>query len=368
MRLLCVEDEASLRDDIVEFLRMRSYDVDEAASGEQAIEQLNKNHYDLVLCDIKMPKMDGHELLKLVRKENELTSTPFIFLSALSDNESRIRAHEAGCDGYLTKPIDFSVLEATLKSYIERQRVRDFLYMSTLEVTRRQVMAAIDQSLDGPISESMQIIRHLRETLPVLTPGELDENLARLEEHFGEHATEMHAIHGALQLQVSDAGLRIEDAALDDLIRESVSECHYYYPTSKVTYEQPKKTALRRVKVDSRLMQRAIAGLLAVIPHPRTSRDVVTVETGEGFWSLTITDHVAMVEDGNFKPVDETTNLSVLSNVTRQRLVPLAFATQVAHVHGGRLEVKVWPGDHLAVRFIIPQENVHVMPLTAAVG
>ena len=62
MRLLCVEDEVSLREDIAEFLRMKSYDVDEASNGQEAIDQLNRNRYDLVLCDIKMPNMDGYDL------------------------------------------------------------------------------------------------------------------------------------------------------------------------------------------------------------------------------------------------------------------------------------------------------------------
>jgi CheY-like chemotaxis protein len=70
MRLLCVEDEAALRGDIVEYLRMHAYEVDEADSGEAAIAQLNSNRYDLVLCDIKMPNMDGYELLRQVRSEN----------------------------------------------------------------------------------------------------------------------------------------------------------------------------------------------------------------------------------------------------------------------------------------------------------
>src|SRR5688572_19170492 len=106
MRLLCVEDEPALREDIAEFLRLQSYEVDEAASGEEALRRLSTGHYDLILCDIKMPRMDGYELLRHVRTENALVTTPFLFLSALDERDNKLQAFETGCDGYLTKPVD----------------------------------------------------------------------------------------------------------------------------------------------------------------------------------------------------------------------------------------------------------------------
>lgn len=355
MRLLCVEDEASLREDMVEYLRMQSYEVDEAASGEDAIEQLNRHQYDLVLCDIKMPRMDGYELLKQVRQENNLARTPFIFLSALNERDDKMRAHQSGCDGYLTKPIDFSLLDVTLKSHIERQRARDFVYSNTLEATRKQMMSVIDDALNGPISEACLVVQHLRDTLPVLTPSALDSHLADLQDNVAHHAVSLHAVHSALQLQVAAMGLHTYRIPVEELIRESVSECNYHYPLSPVSYVATDTPIDDEVTVDARLMQRAIAGLLAPIAHAGTSKDLVSFRIEDGHWLLTVSDHHGMTHDSDYIPLDESHNLSALSNATRKRLVPLMFAMQVAHAHGGRIEVKLWPGDYLAVRFVMPQ-------------
>ena len=74
-------------------------------------------------------------------------------------------------------------------------------------------------------------------------------------------------------------------------------------------------------------------------------------------WTLTISDHPSMADGGDFEPIDEFTNLSALSAVTRQRMAALNYALQVVQAHHGRVEVKLWPHDFLAVRFIVPQPS-----------
>ncbi len=362
MRLLCVEDEASLREDIVEYLRMKSYEVDEAASGEDAIEQMNRHHYDLVLCDIKMPRMDGYELLKQVRSENNLAGTPFIFLSALNERDDKMRAHEGGCDGYLTKPIDFSLLDVTLKSYVERQRARDFLYTNLMESNRQQVLTALDDALNGPMSEASLVVQHIRDTLPLLTPSALDQSLAYLQERVSRHALELDGLHSALQLQMHRGQVLCRSISVEELVQAAVEECRYISPASEITFAPSDATAACQVSVDVRLMQRAMAGLLALIPHARSTQEVVSFAIAPDHWMLTLCDHPSMAQEEDFTPVDEGCNLSVLAPVTRQRLVPLLFAMQVAHAHGGRLELMIWPGDHLAVRFVLPQTNANSIP------
>lgn len=353
MRLLCVEDEASLREDIAEYLRMQSYEVDEAETGEEAINRLHDTHYDLVLCDIKMPRMDGYELLRQVRSENQHIKTPFVFLSALGERDDRIRAHETGCDGFLTKPIDFSVLDATLRSHIERQRARDFQDATTIECGRRHIMAAIDDALNGPITNAALTIQHLRDTVPLLTPSALDNQLRQAEEDVFGHILKLHMFHSAVQLQLSQSQMEWGDRLFNMLLSEAMQECKYLFPASAIRYVPAASNPI--IRCDARMLQRAISGLLSAIPHPYGTDEVVDCEVSQGHCALSICDLPQMRGEEGFMRVDPMTDLAALSPVTRQRLVVIAYAIQVAQAHNGWLEIKLWPQGEFAARFQLPQ-------------
>ncbi len=119
-RILCVEDEADLRSDICEELVAAGYEVDEAGNGQDALGNLRTRRYDLVLCDITMPRMSGLELLRHVRQEPGLGDLPFIFLTALASRQDIIAGKQAGVDDYLTKPIDFDVMLITIAARLDQ--------------------------------------------------------------------------------------------------------------------------------------------------------------------------------------------------------------------------------------------------------
>ncbi len=355
MRVLCVEDEADLREDIAEFLRMQSHEVDEAANGQEAIERLKRAHYDLVLCDIKMPGMDGFELLNQVRREQYLTHTPFIFLTALNEREDKVRAHNSGCDGYLSKPIDFSVLDATLRAHVARQKARDFVHRSAMKSTQRHVMTTLDDALAGPMSEASTLIRYLRETLPSLTPSQIERELANLQSKVNDHALRLNMFHHALTMQhKSNNEANTATLLVDDLIADAAEEYRAQTLHPHVTYKaQPPSATL--VHGDRALLQHALAGLLGTVHHDFETSDVIHSRVADGWWYLSVCDHPSMAQDVDFEPIDALTDLSMLSPVTRERLVPLTYAQQVAEAHHGRLELKIWPEHFLAVRFVLPQ-------------
>lgn len=121
VKILCVEDEHDIRELLVEELRDSGFDVLEAADGRQGYEMIIAERPDIVLCDITMPEMDGHQLYaKLQMKYPELSDIQFIFLTALADKENMMEGLRSGADAYLTKPIDFDVLMAKLSGCLMR--------------------------------------------------------------------------------------------------------------------------------------------------------------------------------------------------------------------------------------------------------
>ncbi len=110
-KVLLLEDDANLGLVLQEHLQMHGFDVSLCVDGEEGMEAFSKDRYDLCLVDIMMPRKDGFEFAREVRRRDQ--HTPLIFLTAKSLKEDRIEGFKIGCDDYVTKP--FSVEELLLR-------------------------------------------------------------------------------------------------------------------------------------------------------------------------------------------------------------------------------------------------------------
>ena len=121
MRLLVVEDEQSLREDITKKLQHSGYEVDACGDGETASEYLAVEYYDLVLLDLNLPKIDGMTLLRNFRKENQ--ETPVLILSARSEINDKVEGLDAGANDYMEKPFHLQELECGKITYDTKSRI-----------------------------------------------------------------------------------------------------------------------------------------------------------------------------------------------------------------------------------------------------
>ncbi len=101
-RILVVDDEAGIRELLSKTLALAEYDVDAAAGGQEALERLRADRYDLVITDLKMPGVDGLTLIREARRF--LPQLPIIIITGFSTEASAIEAINLGVNGYLTKP------------------------------------------------------------------------------------------------------------------------------------------------------------------------------------------------------------------------------------------------------------------------
>lgn len=116
LTVLVVDDTASNRQMLAHFLSSRGYLVIEAADGAQAVEMFRTQPMDLVLMDVMMPVMDGLEATRRIKALSRSRWVPVVFLTALDNNADLVKGLEAGGDDYLTKPINFVVLQAKLRA------------------------------------------------------------------------------------------------------------------------------------------------------------------------------------------------------------------------------------------------------------
>ena len=115
---LVVEDFEDSRFMMRRLLEMSGYDVLEASDGEQAVTMAVEAKPVLILMDLSLPKLDGLAATRKIRQKKGLKRVPIVAVSAHDSPESRTEALEAGCDEYVTKPIDFDNLHAILQRFM----------------------------------------------------------------------------------------------------------------------------------------------------------------------------------------------------------------------------------------------------------
>ena len=118
MRILVVEDEKKINDVIVKTLKKEKYGVDSCFDGEEALDYIFSVEYDIILLDIMLPKKDGFEVLKSMRKKG--IKTPVLFLTARDQIEDRVRGLDLGADDYLVKPFAFEELLARIRVVLRK--------------------------------------------------------------------------------------------------------------------------------------------------------------------------------------------------------------------------------------------------------
>jgi len=117
MRILIVEDEPDLLASLAQALREEGYAVDTAADGEDGFFKADSYDYDAIVLDVMLPKVDGWEILRRVRKSKK---TPVLMLTARDQTRDRVKGLDTGADDYVVKPFDLTELFARLRALIRR--------------------------------------------------------------------------------------------------------------------------------------------------------------------------------------------------------------------------------------------------------
>ena len=118
-KILLIEDNKEMRENTCEILELANYKVTTAKNGKEGVELAQKENYDLIICDIMMPFLDGYGVLHMLAKNSETAHIPFIFLTAKAERSDLRKGMDMGADDYLTKPFDdlelLNAVESRLK-------------------------------------------------------------------------------------------------------------------------------------------------------------------------------------------------------------------------------------------------------------
>jgi len=150
--ILIIDDEQSIRSTLREILEYEKFKVDEAADGIIGLQMIEKEKYDIILCDIKMPKMDGIEVLKHILKQCD---TPVVMISGHGNIETAVEAIKLGAFDYISKPLDLNRLLITIRNATEKSSL-----INETKILKKKVIKGWDMIGESP---AIKVVKDLIE-------------------------------------------------------------------------------------------------------------------------------------------------------------------------------------------------------------
>jgi DNA-binding response OmpR family regulator len=151
-RILVVDDAAQNVELLEAQLHAAGYDVAKAYNGEETLRKVKEAAPDLILLDLMMPGLDGYEVCRRLKADEETTSIPVMILTALGESEERIRAIGVGADDFLTKPFTNLELMVRVRSLLRLKRLHDQVEAYSQRAALGELAGGIAQEIRNPLA------------------------------------------------------------------------------------------------------------------------------------------------------------------------------------------------------------------------
>ena len=172
-KILVVEDEQALRNDIAAFLTYEGFEVLEAENGLSGINQARTYLPDLIVCDIMMPEVNGFEMLTALQKESQTAGIPFIFVTARTDKADRRRGMDQGAYDYITKPFSVEELLRSVKARLDTIDNVKHIIDDTIPDEQENITLSLPDNLRTPLTSLLSYSELLRDKADHLDRGQI---------------------------------------------------------------------------------------------------------------------------------------------------------------------------------------------------
>lgn len=364
--ILVIEDEAPIRNNVQEMLRLEGFEVLAAENGMTGLQMAQEYKPNLIICDVTMPELDGYEVLLTLRRQPETAAIPFIFLTARADRAFMRHGMELGADDYLTKPFLLNELLAAVTTRLQRHAAVTRMAEQELAQARQSLIRVVSHELRTPLVsinmvtdiilrqfEQLSTVQ-LRDLLDTLDRGA--QRLSRLVEQIVFIVQlETNALSKAF-IRESGVPVRLSEVlfAAIDLARRSA----YRHPDVRIRLDERDTDVL--VLADIRALKHALAELItnALSFSPDGAEVIVSQWHADDSVWISIVDHGSGISPEqmeialrDFHQIDRETH-------EQQGLgLGLPLARRIIEVHGGALEINSVVGKGTQVTISLPVAN-----------
>lgn len=334
-RILIVDDNDMNLDLLSRRLQRQGYEVAAASGGQEALDMLSRERYDIALFDIMMPEVSGLEALQAVRKTQSLMDLPIIMVTAKNQSEDVVEALKLGANDYVTKPIDFPVLLA---------RVQTAMQLKRLSALKDEFLRIASHDLKNPLTEVLGVASLVELMVPVGAP--MPEKMHTLLGNIKKSARRMQGIvEDFLDFQaLEDGAMKLKAAPFDlaEVAREVLE--------GNVAYAESKQVGLEAAGLEGpcwalgdrdragQVVQNFVDNALKFSP-PGSGAVVVHLE-GEGeAWRLGVRDHGPGLSEADLgKAFQKYSKLSAVPTAGEKSSgLGLAICKQMVEGMGGRI-------------------------------
>ncbi len=363
-KILVVEDEAPLRESIVDTLTFEGYDVVAAEDGQQGWLKAQQEQPDLIVCDIAMPELNGYELLVKLREASETATLPFIFLTARADRPFMRHGMEMGADDYLTKPFTHADLLSAIRARLARHKTLQKAGSHELEKLKAEFVRHITHELRTPLVSITAVQDIVEQQLNYLSPGELQE-LLRIQRSGSQrlhHVVEQTVLMTEMRTgtltreKIRDKGL---PTAIWDILTPAVNLARRFaYRQPDVPVYLDDKDGTAKVLCSPGALRHAVAELIAnaLDYSPAEGADVrVNQWDADGSVWIEVLDRGAGIPaEAAEKALRPFEQINRDANEQQGLGLGLSVARSIVEIHGGELKLGANPGGGTKVTIRLP--------------
>lgn len=176
-KIIVIEDDELIRENVVDFLSLNSFIVTGFGDGVTALEAINKEVPDLILCDISLPGLSGHDIIGKLKESDATAEIPFIFLSAHAERSDVRNSMDLGADDYLIKPFTMQQLAASVNSRLEKAEKSKSRLFKELNNKLENFPKILSHELNTPLNGILGLTSLLLENLESLDKEEIRQYL-----------------------------------------------------------------------------------------------------------------------------------------------------------------------------------------------
>lgn len=359
IRVLIAEDEDGLRTTIAAWLGDEGYEVQEAPNGLEAVKLVQSNDFDIALLDIRMPGMNGLEVLRYIRKNSPTTDA--VMMTGMSDVGMAVEAMKLGSREYLTKPIDLDQLVPQLSALMRKRDAEDRIRQLQGEHTARLLY-----DLHNPISGLRQSIGYLLKGMAGTVSDHQKELLGYMTNSIDRVIGLLDGMMDLTKLEAGRVRLNKGFSVLTDVVNEAVHEFRVPLQAAQIEADVKAELDLPPIEFDRQKIHQVLENLLnnAIGTTPAQGAIVIHVQK------------VAMVMEEGQQPADyalasvfnsgpgipeEEISLvfdryrNVKKDSEDQRVtLGLVICQRIIEAHNGKIWVESEPGKGSTFSFVLP--------------
>ena len=347
-KILCVDDEKKNLKLLNALLVPQGYEVISAENGEVALECLSSSLPDLVLLDVMMPKLDGYEVCKKIKSAKETQFLPVVMITALKEEEERIKGIEAGCDDFISKPFDKHELLARVKSLLRIKLMHDELKNSYAKLNDLQMLKDNLVGLIVHDINNLLMITSINFHRAFTKKGDFPEDIKKSLTIAGMHLDELAALVSDFvdigRIEEGKISLSMEDTDINILILNTLEKMSPVTQYSGIDLKKIGPDQQLHFTLDRGLILRIMNNLIlnAVKFTPKGGTIEVSADIFENGLRLSVKDTGVGILPEYKKKIFEKFSQAEGEQVNfkKGKGLGLTFCKLVVEAHGGRIWVE----------------------------